>query len=74
MTGVLITRILLAFTFTVVSVFGACWIMTTCAAIADEKWDKLAEGLLFGCFVDILIFLIIYGMVTTYWTTATKTI
>ena len=74
MTSVLITRILLAFTFTVVSVFGACWIMTTCAAIADEKWDKWAEGLLFGCFVDIVIFLIIYGMVTTYWTTATKTI
>ena len=35
--------------------------MTICAAIADEKWDRWTEGLLFGCFVDILIFLIIYG-------------
>lgn len=74
MTSVLITKILLALAFTVVSVFGGCWIMTICAAIAYEKWDRWAEGLLFGCFVDILIFLIIYGMATTYWTTATKTI
>lgn len=56
MTSVLITKILLAITFTVVSVFGGCWIMTICAAIADEKWDRWTEGLLFGCFVDILIF------------------
>lgn len=61
MTSILIIKVLLALTFTVVSVFGCCWIMTTCAAIADKKWDKWAEGLLFGCFVDILIFLIIYG-------------
>ncbi|OLA44674.1 MAG: hypothetical protein BHW39_06590 [Firmicutes bacterium CAG:552_39_19] len=61
MNSVLITKILLAITFTVVSVFGGCWIMTICAAIADEKWDRWTEGLLFGCFVDILIFLIIYG-------------
>lgn len=74
MTSVLITKILLALAFTVVSVFGGCCIMTICAAIAYEKWDRWAEGLLFGCFVDILIFLIIYGMATTYWTTATKTI
>ena len=74
MTSALITKILLALAFTVVSVFGVSWIMTICAAIADEKWDRWAEGLLFGCFVDILIFLIIYGMATTYWTTATKTI
>lgn len=62
MTSVLIIKVLLALTFTVVSVFGCCWIMTTCAAIADEKWDKWAEGFLFGCFVDILIFLIIYSV------------
>lgn len=62
MTSVLITKILLAFTFTVVSIIGACWIMTACAAIADEKWDRWPEGLLFGCFVDILIFLIIYSV------------
>jgi hypothetical protein len=61
MTSVLITKILLAITFTVASVFGGYWIMTICAAIADEKWDRWTEGLLFGCFVDILIFLIIYG-------------
>lgn len=61
MTSVLIITILLAITFTVVSVFGGCWIMAVCAAIADEKWDRWAEGLLFSCFVDILIFLIIYG-------------
>lgn len=61
MTSVLITKILLAITFTVVSVFGGYWIMTICAAIADEKWNRWTEGLLFGCFVDILIFLIIYG-------------
>lgn len=64
MTSVLITKILLIFSalvFTVVSIFGAYWIMTICAAIADEKWDRWTEGLLFGCFVDILIFLIIYG-------------
>lgn len=61
MTSVLIIKVLLALTFTVVSVFGCCWIMTTCAAIADKKWDKWAEGFLFGGFVAILIFLIIYG-------------
>ncbi len=63
MTSVLITKILLIFSalaFTVVSVFGYCWIMAICAQIADEKWDRWIEGLLFGCFVDILIFLIIY--------------
>lgn len=51
MTSVLITKILLALAFIVVSVFGGCWIMTICAAIAYEKWDRWAEGLLFGCFV-----------------------
>lgn len=56
MISVLITKILLALAFIVVSVFGGCWIMTICAAIAYEKWDRWAEGLLFGCFVDILIF------------------
>lgn len=61
MTSILIIKVLLALTFTVVSVFGCCWIMTTCAAIADKKWDKWAEGFLFGGFVAILIFLIIYG-------------
>lgn len=61
MTSILIIKVLLALTFTVVSVFGCCWIMTTCAAIADKKWDKWAEGFLFGGFVVILIFLIIYG-------------
>ena len=44
MTGVLIIKTLFALVFTVVSVFGCCWIMATCAAIADEKWDKWAEG------------------------------
>lgn len=61
MTSVLVTKISLALAFTFVSVFGCYWIMTICAAIADEKWDRWTEGLLFGCFVDILIFLIIYG-------------
>lgn len=61
MTSVLIIKVLLALTFTVVSVFGCCWIMTTCAAIADEKWDKWAEGFLFGGFVAMLVFLIIYS-------------
>lgn len=67
MTGVLIIKTLLALVFTVVSVFGCCWIMATCAAIADEKWDKWAEGFLFGCFVAILIFLIIYSSVMFWW-------
>lgn len=67
MTSVLITKILLAITFAVVSVLGGCWIMTICAAIADEKWDRWTEGLLFGCFVDILIFLIIYSSVMFWW-------
>lgn len=61
MTSILIIKVLLALTFTVVSVFGCCWIMTTCAAIADEKWGKWVEGFLFGGFVAILILLIIYG-------------
>ena len=61
MTSVLIIKTLLALVFIVVSVFGCCWIMATCAAIADEKWDKWAEGFLFGGFVAILILLIIYG-------------
>lgn len=61
MTSILIIKVLLALVFTVVSVFGCCWIMTTCAEIADKKWDKWAEGFLFGGFVAILIFLIIYG-------------
>ena len=56
MTSVLIAKILLAITFTVVSILGGCWIMIICATIADEKWDRWTEGLLFGCFVDILIF------------------
>lgn len=44
MTSVLIIKVLLTLVLTVVSVFGCCWIMTTCAAIADEKWDKWAAG------------------------------
>lgn len=45
----------------VILILFSSWIMTICAAIADEKWDRFPEGLLFGCFVDILIVLIIYG-------------
>lgn len=67
MTSVLIIKVLLALVFTVVSVFGCCWIMTTCAAIADKKWDKWAEGFLLGAFVAILIFLIIYGSMMFWW-------
>lgn len=67
MTSVLIIKVLLALVFAAVSVFGCCWIMTICAAIAEERWDKWVEGLLFGCFVDILIFLIIYGSMMFWW-------
>ena len=67
MTSVLIIKVLLALVFAAVSVLGGCWIMTICAAIAEERWDKWVEGLLFGCFVDILIFLIIYGSMMFWW-------
>lgn len=53
MNSVLITKILLAITFTVVSVFGGCWIMTICAAIADENGT---DGQKVFCLVALLTY------------------
>lgn len=39
------------------------WIMTICAAIADEKWDRFEEGLLIGAFIALFILLAIYNIV-----------
>ena len=61
MTSILIAKTLSLIGVTAVLIFGSSWIIATCAAVADEKWDKWAAGFLFGGFVAILIFLIIYG-------------
>lgn len=38
-------------------VYGSCWIMVTCAVIADKKRDNFAAGLLIGALINLIIIL-----------------
>ncbi len=59
MTSILIAKTLSLIGVTAVLIFGSSWIIATCAAVADEKWDRWEVGVLAGSFVVMLILLII---------------